>query len=108
MATVRLETDRIINRSSFHEVCKDAFGFPGFYGMNMDAWIDCLSYIDEGDGMSRLDLAPGEKLCIEVPDVEQLRSRVPDVFADFIDCTAFVNQRHVQDNKDPMLVLVLL
>lgn len=40
MATVRLPTERITDWESFHEVCREVFGFPDFYGMNMDAWID--------------------------------------------------------------------
>ena len=31
-------------------------GFPGFYDRNMNAWIDCMSYIDElGAGMNSYD-----------------------------------------------------
>jgi RNAse (barnase) inhibitor barstar len=47
MASVRLETDQMTDWQSFHEVCKARMGFPDIYGMNMNAWIDCLSYLDE-------------------------------------------------------------
>jgi hypothetical protein len=60
MATVQLPEDRINDWHSFHEVSKEVFGFPSFYGMNMDAWIDCLTYLD--DGMSRFTLRAEENL----------------------------------------------
>jgi len=47
MATVRLPTEQITDWRSSHEVCREVFGFPDFYGMNMDAWIDCMSYLPE-------------------------------------------------------------
>jgi len=89
MATVRLETSKISNWDSFHATCREAFGFPEFYGMNMNAWIDCLTYLDEGDGMSGFHLAPGEKLHIEITDTELFSSRLPEIFSTLIDCTAF-------------------
>jgi hypothetical protein len=108
MATVRLETSKIANWDSFHATCHEAFGFPDFYGMNMDAWIDCLTYLDEGDGMSRFHLAPGEKLNIEITDTELFSSRLPEIFSDLIHCTAFVNDRYVAAGKSPLVSLVFL
>src|SRR5689334_21488845 len=46
--------------------------------MNMDAWIDCLCYLDEDDGMSRFNLSSGERLGIEVLDTSQFLAAVPD------------------------------
>ncbi len=38
---------------SFHQEFARVFGFPEFYGNNMDAWIDCMSWLsDPEDGMS--------------------------------------------------------
>ena len=108
MATVRLETSKISNWDSFHATCREALGFPDFYGMNMNAWIDCLTYLDEGDGMSRFHLAPGEKLHIEITDTELFSSRLPEIFSTLIDCTAFVNDRYVAAGKPPALSLVFL
>src|SRR5258705_6742759 len=99
MATVRLDTSKISNWDSFHTTCREAFGFPDLYGMNMNAWIDCLTYLDEGDGMSRFHLAPGEKLNIEITDTEMFSSRLPETFNALIHCTAFVNDRYVAAGK---------
>ena len=52
MATVKLETQQIRDWETFHSVCQQNLGFAAFYGRNMNAWIDCLTYLDEGDGAS--------------------------------------------------------
>jgi RNAse (barnase) inhibitor barstar len=39
MAFVKINTKQITDWASFHQVCKEAFGFPDFYGNNMNAWI---------------------------------------------------------------------
>jgi len=108
MTTVRLPTATIMDWDSFHAVCQETFGFPTFYGRNMNAWIDCLTYLDEGDGMSRFDLRPDEKLIVEVLETKDLMRRVPDIFTALVETTAAVNQRHIQDGKQPMIALVFL
>jgi len=108
MATVRLETELITDWQCFHEVCREAFGFPDFYGMNMDAWIDCMSYLDEDAGMTRFHLANSEMLHIEVSATEAFNQRLPKIFDALVECSAFVNQRYVKDGKAPLLSLVFL
>ena len=108
MATVRLETHAISDWQSFHEESRRAFGFPDFYGMNMNAWIDCLTYLDVGDGISRFHLSNGETLEIEVADSENFRSRVPEIFDALVECSSFVNNRYNEEGKPPLLSLSLL
>ncbi|MDP9309497.1 MAG: barstar family protein [Chloroflexota bacterium] len=108
MATIHLPTEQITDFQSFHTICKQVFGFPDFYGMNGNAWIDCLTYLDESDGMSRFQLVPGERVYVEVPGTKEFSARVPDVFAALVEWSAFVNQRHVEDGKQPMLALIFL
>ena len=107
-AIVRLPSEAITNWDSFHAVCQQVFGFPVFYGRNMNTWIDCLTDLDEGNGMSRFHLRSGEKLVIEVPETNVLVRRVPDVVAGLIEGTAAVNQRHIEDGKEAIIVLVFL
>ena len=90
---VSLDTKQISDWNSFHLLCKEAFGFPDFYGMNMDAWIDCLTYLDEEEEMSRFHLAKGEMLHIEISDTEDFNSRLPELFNALVECSAFVNRR---------------
>ncbi len=108
MAATRLETESITDWQSFHEVCRKAFGFPDFYGMNMDAWIDCMSYLNEDAGMTRFHLAEGEMLHIELSATESFNHRLPEIFDALVECSAFVNQRYVEDGKVSVLSLVFL
>ena len=108
MAKVQINAEAITDWQSFHNVFKHELGFPDFYGMNMNAWIDCLTYLDEDDGMSRFHLAEGERLQIEITETEGFRARVPEIYNALVECTAFVNQRYVEQGKQPVLALVFL
>ncbi|WP_454835628.1 barstar family protein [Pseudomonas lini] len=44
---VQVDANLITDWQTFHSVFAQKFGFPGFYGRNMDAWVDCLSYLDD-------------------------------------------------------------
>jgi RNAse (barnase) inhibitor barstar len=108
MAVVRLDTTRITDKASFHLVCEEAFGFPGFYGRNMDAWIDCMSYLTEDGGMTRFILAENEMLHIELTDTEDFNSRLPEIFNDLVACTAFVNNRYIEAGENTRISLICL
>ena len=73
MAIVRLDGANISNWMSFHDECQLAFGFPDFYGRNMNAWVDCLSYLRDEEGMSKFRLMPEEILQIEIVGSALLR-----------------------------------
>jgi RNAse (barnase) inhibitor barstar len=46
MTLVKLDTRRIRDWDTFHDLFAEVFGFPGFYGRNMDAWIDCMTWLE--------------------------------------------------------------
>ena len=108
MATVRLNTESVRDWESFHSTCKEAFGFPDFYGMNMNAWIDCLSYLDEDERMTRFNLSEGEMLHVELIGTKDFNARLPEIFDALVKCTAFVNGRYVERGKSPLLSFVFL
>jgi RNAse (barnase) inhibitor barstar len=106
---VRLESKRITDWDSFHSVFAETFGFPDFYGRNQNAWIDCMSYLDDADaGMTRFTVLPGELFHLEVSDTEDFQRRLPEIFQAFVDCASFVNRRRVDIGEPPILSLVLL
>ena len=84
----------------------ETMGFPAFYGRNMNAWIDCLAYFD--DGMTRFTVAPGELFHLEVADTKDFAQRLSEIFQAFIECAAFVNWRRLEKGEPPILALVLL
>ncbi len=103
MPRVRLHTAEITDFASFHEVCRRTFGFPDFYGRNMDAWIDCMS--DTHGGMMHFTLEPGERLHVEVSGFAELRARTPEVAAALVECTELVNRRHEEVGSDIRIIL---
>jgi Barstar (barnase inhibitor) len=103
MASVRLDSARITDWASFHAECRRALGFPEFYGANMNAWIDCMSSLDEDDGMVGVQLQPGDLLRLEVPAVEALAARAPEVVSALVECTGFVNRERY---AEPRIALV--
>jgi RNAse (barnase) inhibitor barstar len=44
---IEIDFERIKDRNAVHSIFSEAMGFPGFYGNNNNAWIDCMSYIDD-------------------------------------------------------------
>ncbi len=108
MPTTSLDLCNVRDWSSFHDVSARAFGFPDFYGRNMDAWIDCLSYLEEGDGMCGFKLAIGEHLEVRLPGFEDFAKRCPEICTMFLICTASVNLRYQEVGDSPRVVLVPL
>ncbi|MGE3802657.1 MAG: barstar family protein [Candidatus Kapaibacterium sp.] len=108
MQTVKIETRLISDWKSFHDLFRNILGFPEFYGENMDAWVDCLTYIDEPVGMTSLTVARGELLLMEIVEASEFSKRCADQFQALIECTAFVNKRRVDIGGNPVLALLLL
>lgn len=95
MKTVTIDTNNIKDTETFHEEFKRVMGFPDFYGMNMDAWIDCMS--DIGGRMMAEPLNTNEPICIELQATEDFSKRLPEIVSTLIECTAFVNQSLLDD-----------
>jgi hypothetical protein len=108
MATAIFDTSDVIDWDTFHAVSRQAFGFPDFYGCNLNAWIDCLTYLDLGDGMSRYQLAEGEVLTIEVRGAANFAERMPEQALALVSVTAAVNERYIERGKPPALVLIFV
>jgi len=105
MPRVVLPTNEIRNEKTFHAVCQRLFGFPDFYGHTMDAWVDCLSCLDDASAeMCSLTLAPGELLLILVPNSAHLKK---EIFQALIEGAVAVNTRLASRGKPPLLGLLL-
>jgi RNAse (barnase) inhibitor barstar len=106
MANVQLDGVAIRDWLSFHRECQTKFGFPEFYGRNMDAWIDCLSTLRNDDGMSAFTLAPDETLQIEITNSSVLRNQAAQIFDALPDCVDAVNERYIENGEKPAVELV--
>lgn len=108
MASVQLNGEQLTSWEDFHAQCAMAFGFPEFYGRNLDAFIDCLSYLRDEDGMSKFRLQPDEVLRVEVSHSEALRLKAPDILTELTFCMDALNERYADYGEKPALELVLL
>ena len=107
MASVELNGALITDAASFHAQSRVAFGFPESYSGSMDAWVDCMSYLRDEDGMSRFRLKPNEVLEIVVTDAGVMRERAPDLLEELTYCVAGINERYEDYGEKPALKLVL-
>lgn len=76
--------------------------------MNMNAWIDCLSYLTEDDGMTNFILSKDEMLHIQITETEDFNSRLPDIMDALIECSAFVNNRYIEAGENARISHVFL
>jgi hypothetical protein len=103
---VAIETRRIVDWDSFHVVFADTLGFPDFYGRNMNAWIDCMTYLDDpGAGMSTVHCARGGVVTLAIRDVTDFARRCPEQYEALVECSAFVNWRRIERGDGPVVAL---
>lgn len=103
---VSIDTSRISDWDSFHDSFADTFGFPGFYGRNMDAWIDCMTCLDEpNSGMTSVHVAPGDVVVLCISGVNDFRKRCSEIFDALVECSSFVNYRRIEKGAPAVLAL---
>ena len=103
---VSIDTDRITDWDTFHDVFREAFGFPSFYGRNMDAWIDCLTSLDAPtDGMTSIHIKDSGVVILQLEHATDFARRCPEQYAAIVECSAFVNWRRLERGHGPVLSL---
>ena len=107
MVSAELNGTSIVDWDSFHGECRKAFGFPDYYAGTMDAWVDCLSYLRDADGMTKFKLKPNEVLEIVVKDAAAMKAQAPDLLEEMTFCIAGINERYEDYGEKPALALVL-
>ena len=103
---IKLDTRPISDWTTFHDVFAKIFGFPGFYGRNMNAWIDCMTCLDDPPAQMTTVHAPaGGVVVLELDDVAAFARRCPEQYAALIECAAFVNWRRIKTGEPAVLAL---
>ncbi|MHB8168990.1 MAG: barstar family protein [Thermoleophilia bacterium] len=106
MKRITIDLDKIRDKESFHDVFAETFGFLEGYGRNMDAWIDCMTNLDEPlAGLSKITCEKGDYFVLELNNIKQFHKRCPNLFDDIIECSAFVNWRRLERGNLPLLML---
>lgn len=104
--SAKINCDNINDWASFHSEFNRVFGFPDFYGNNMNAWIDCMSSIDsQDDGMTSIHCKEGAVLTIELDNVRVLKKKHPDLYEAVLEAVAFVNWRRMDVGEKSVLAL---
>ena len=101
--TVRIDCTQITDWASFHDVFAEAFGFPDFYGRNVDAWIDCMTNLDEEFSTFRVE--SGEILTLQLDNAKTLKKNAPELLTDLLEMSAFVNWRRIEVGEPPVLLV---
>ena len=103
---VEVDLREVIDWDTFHDTFAREFGFPSFYGRNMNAWIDCMTSLDDPeDGLSTVHAPPDGLLVLQLAHMKDLRVRLPEIANALEECAAFVNWRRLEVNEAPILAL---
>ena len=102
MPIVRINADRLTTWSSFHDTFAEVFGFPSYYGRNMDAWIDLMTDLEEGAADGKAHASATDPMVIRVDNVDSMPA---EIYQALVDCTAFVNWRRLETGDPAMLIL---
>ena len=103
---VLIETEQISDWDSFHNTFAEILGFPDFYGCNLNAWIDCMTCLDDPDaGMTSIHVTRGDVMVLCVSAVRDFRRRCPEIYDALIECSAFVNYRRIERGEPAVLCL---
>lgn len=104
---VTIDCSRIRDWDSFHDEFSRAFGFFDGYGRNMDAWIDCMSCLDDSDsGMTEVHCKVGTMLMLELRGADDFAVRCPGLYEAIVEGHAFVNWRRAEQGEPPVLELI--
>ena len=104
--SITIDTSKIVDWESFHDVFASQLGFTEFYGRNMNAWIDCMTSIDSpDDGLTDIHAPESGAFVIQLSQMDDLRSRCPEIASAIEECTAFVNYRRIEGGEPPVLML---
>ena len=103
---VTIDGNQIHSWESFHDVFARAFTFFESYGRNMNAWIDCMSSLDEVDGVTNFALADDEDVLLLIRNFEQFAMAAAEISGALLDCTTFVNRRYEEWNGRARIAIV--
>jgi hypothetical protein len=100
---VRIDGSRLCDWQPFHDVFAAEFGFPSFYGRNMNAWIDCMTSLDAPeDGLTAVHGSSADPVVLHIESASSIPREIFDAISE---CGAFVNWRRISTGEPAILVL---
>lgn len=92
----KINTRRITNWKTFHNVFIKEFGFLDYYGRNMNAWIDCM------------DDFLVESVVIDLGNCNELKENNPDILEAILECSAFINHRRTVEGENSFIIISMI
>ncbi len=75
-------------------------------GFNMNAWIDCMTSLDDPqDSMTTIHASSGDVLVLDLSNARDFAKRCPELFTALVESSAFVNYRRIKIGEEPILCL---
>ena len=103
MPTIRLDASLLRDWDSFHTMFASSFGFPNFYGRNMNAWIDCMTSLDAPeDGLTTVHGSPSDPVVLYLDNADAMPK---EIFEALVEDVAFVNWRRLEAGEPAVLIL---
>jgi hypothetical protein len=103
---IRIDAKRLTDAAGLHATLGQAFGFAPGYGNNLDALVDCLTYLDDlKAGLTRVQVLPGEVAVLVVEHLPGAGKQTVAQVKALADAVAFVNWRRLQKKQAPVLTL---
>lgn len=108
-ATIRLDFTPVTRWDEYHDAFVAAFGLPAFYGRNGHALLDCLSSLRDPDaGMSRVVIAPGEVVLVQVDGLAAMPRELRELRESFIMTLELLSERCAAREQSSPIVLVII
>jgi RNAse (barnase) inhibitor barstar len=108
VVSIRIIASQILNWNAFHSFFQREFGFPEFYGRNVNAWIDCMGDLDKPEnGMSTFTVKKGQMLVLHLTHIDELKRKAPDIYYMILECSAHINRNRMASGELPLVVISL-
>lgn len=106
MLILKIDTRRIVDEASLHDVLHETFVLPAKHAKNWDALIDTLTQLDQPETKSSgLSLSPGHQVVVVLNYAEGFATKRPSQYQQLTDAIAFVNWRRIEKNQPPVITL---
>jgi RNAse (barnase) inhibitor barstar len=104
---IRLDASKFLSWKTFHSYFQRKFGFPDFYGKNINAWIDCMGDLDKPEyGMVKnISIRKGQCVVFKINNIDDLKSQAHDIYMVIIECSASINSERMRNGELPLIFL---
>ncbi len=102
---IELDFTSIKDLEVVHTILKHTFGFPDFYGKNVNALIDCWSSLRFPEDEMCMSIASNESLLL---NIKGLTSTSNDIMLTLLVASEEVNRRYISRQESPPIYLELI